>query len=41
MIAKMKEEIVLEAKAIASGLSNHAGRLAQLAKELIEEEAAE
>jgi len=37
----MKDEIILEAKAIATGASNHVGRLAQLAKELIEEEAAE
>jgi len=36
----MKEEIVQEAKAIASGTSNHLGRLVQLAKELMEEEAA-
>ena len=41
IIAKMKHEIILEAKAIATGLSSHLGRLVQLTKELIEEEAAE
>ena len=40
IVSKMKEEIVQEAKAIASGTSNHLGRLVQLAKELMEEEAA-
>jgi hypothetical protein len=41
LIAKMKDEIILEAKAIATGVSNHLGRLVQLTKELIEEEAGE
>lgn len=38
LIEKLSKEIILEAKAIATGVSNHLGRLVQLTKELIEEE---
>lgn len=38
MIVNLKEEIIGEARMIATGLSNHIGRLVQLTKELIEEE---
>lgn len=41
LVSKLKEEIIGEARAIALGTSNHLGRLVQLTKELIEEEAAE
>jgi hypothetical protein len=41
LIDKLKEEVIAEARAIALGTSNHLGRLVQLTKELIEEEAGE
>lgn len=40
LIEKLKEEVLAEARAIATGVSNHLGRLVQLTKEWIEEEEA-